>query len=140
VLAERVPPGARRDRLIAVLDVETLLAFEHAVWRALVDGDPAADERWLSDDFLGVYPTGYAGRADHVRQLVDGPTVADYELHDARVVAVADDAAVLVYRAAYRRPDRDDREEMYVSSLWCRRGDTWVNTFSQDTPVGGAVV
>ena len=23
---------------------------------------------------------------------------------------------------------------MYVSSLWCRRDDRWVNVFSQDTP------
>jgi hypothetical protein len=25
---------------------------------------------------------------------------------------------------------------MYVSSLWCRRDDRWVNVFSQDTPPG----
>ena len=131
-------PGTAR--LIAVPDLETLLDLEHAVWRALVDGDPDADERLLSEDFLGVYPTGYAGRADHVSQLAAGPTVADYGLHDARLVAVTDDAAMLVYRVTYRRAGRADGEEMYVSSLWCRRGDTWVNSFSQDTPVGGPVV
>lgn len=121
-------------------DVETLLELEHAVWRALVDGDPDADERCLSDDFVGVYPNGYADRSDHVSQLVDGPTVDEYELRDARVVAVTDHAALLVYRAVYRRPGRKVREEMYVSSLWCRRAGRWVNTFSQDTPVGAAVV
>lgn len=121
-------------------DLDTLLALEHAVWRALADGAPDVDEQLLSDDFLGVYPTGYAGRSDHVGQLRDGPTVAEYDLSDARMVAISDDAALLVYRAAYRRPGRTDREEMYVSSLWCRREDGWLNTFSQDTPVGGEVV
>ena len=121
-------------------DLDTLLALEHAVWRALCEGDADADARLLSRDFLGVYPSGYAGRSDHVGQLAAGPTVADYELADARLVAISDDVALLVYRASYRRPSRRDREEMYVSSLWCRRGDAWVNTFSQDTPVGDPVV
>ena len=121
-------------------DIDTLLALEHAVWRALVDGAADTDEQLLSDDFLGVYPTGYAGRSEHVGQLVNGPTVADYELDDARLVVISDDAAILVYLASYRRPGRADREEMYVSSLWCRRGHGWVNTFSQDTPLGAAVV
>jgi hypothetical protein len=125
---------------VAALDVETLLELERVVWRALVEGDAAADERCLATDFLGVYPTGYAGRADHVAQLATGPTVAEYELHEARIVAISDEAALLVYRAVYRRPDRGVHEEMYVSSMWCRRGDTWLNTFSQDTPTGGEVV
>ena len=120
--------------------LDLLLELEHAVWRALVDGTPDVDARLLATDFLGVYPTGFADRSDHAGQLADGPTVADYSLSDARVVEVSDAAALLVYRATYRRPDRADRAEMYVSSLWCRRGDAWVNTFSQDTPVGRPVV
>jgi len=123
-----------------VTDLATLLELEHGVWRALVDGDADADRRALSADFLGVYPTGFAGRAEHVGQLADGPTVAEYELTDARVVPVSADAALLVYRATYRRPGGDDRQLMYVSSLWCRRADGWVNTFSQDTPIGPPVV
>lgn len=120
-------------------DLDELLELEHAVWRALVDGAPEADERLLAEDFLGVYPTGYAGRADHVAQLSGGPTVAAYELRDARLVPVGEDAALLVYRASYRRAGAGELEEMYVSSLWCRRSGVWLNTFSQDTPVGDPV-
>jgi len=120
--------------------LDHLLDLEHAVWRALVDGAPDVDARLLAADFLGVYPSGFADRSEHVGQLTAGPSVADYELFDARVVDVSDAAALLVYRATYRRPDRAEHEEMYVSSLWCRRGDEWVNTFSQDTPVGPSVV
>lgn len=121
-------------------DLATLLDLEHAVWRALVAGDAEADGAHLSDDFVGVYPTGFSDRAGHLGQLADGPTVAEYELTEARLVPVAGDAAILVYRASYRRPRSSEREEMYVSSLWCRSGRRWVNTFSQDTPVGGPVV
>ena len=121
-------------------DVATLLDLEHAVWRALVTGDPAVDRDLLAADFLGVYPTGYADRSDHVGQLASGPTVAEYEIADPRLVAIGADAAILVYRAAYRRPNREDHEQMYVSSLWRRRGDAWVTTFSQDTPLGDPVV
>jgi hypothetical protein len=124
------------------VDVDALLELERKVWQALVAGDPAADAAMLAEDFLGVYPTGFADRDEHVGQLHDGPTVAAFELHHPRVVAISDDAALLVYRADYRRPDAagDQLESMYVSSLWCRRGDRWMNVFSQDTPPGPSVV
>lgn len=121
-------------------DLDAFLAFEHLVWAALVSGDGAADGRLLAPDFLGVYPTGYGDRGDHVDQLGDGPTVAEYQLDDARLVTISADAAIIVYRASYRRPGSVEFEEMYVSSLWCRGADGWVNRFSQDTPRGGPVV
>ena len=117
--------------------VDDLLASETAVWQALVAGDAAADAALLTEDFVGLYPTGYADRADHVAQLADGPTVASFELDAVRLVPVAEDAALLCYRATYRRtgePGTDPPEVMWVSSLWCRREGEWRNTFSQDTP------
>ena len=105
-------------------------------------GDPAADAALLADDFVGVYPTGFAGRADHTGQLAAGPTVAEYAISDAQLVSAGPDAALLVYGATFRRagqPGNDEAEAMYVSSLWCRRDGRWLNTFSQDTPAGGPV-
>jgi hypothetical protein len=122
------------------IDLAALVRLETAVWAALVDGDAAADAELLADDFVGVYPTGIEPRAGHVDQLTTGPTVQTYELHDARMTAVADDAALLIYRAVYVRVGADASESMYVSSLWCRRDGRWVNTFSQDTPDTGLPV
>jgi hypothetical protein len=123
------------------ITVQELTALEQEVWRALVAGDPASDERLLSDDFLGVYQAGYAGRGEHVEQLADGPTVCSFELSEVRMLAISDLAALLVYRADYVRADEDgEREAMYVSSLWCVRGGRWVNVFSQDTPATGEEV
>jgi hypothetical protein len=115
-------------RLAELLDRET------RVWRALVAGDGATDERLLSDDFLGVYPTGFANRADHVAQLDDGPTMSAFSITDARMMELADAVVLLAYRAEYRRVDATHDEVMYISSVWAHRGGDWVNVFSQDTP------
>jgi len=55
-------------------------AAERAVWAALMRGDKAADLALLSPDFLGVYPSGFADRAEHAMQCDDGPSVLGYEM------------------------------------------------------------
>ena len=121
-------------------DVELLVALERGVWDALATGDQAADAAALSDRFLGVCPTGFATADEHAGQLADGPTVAWYSIEQARALDVAEGHVILAYLARFRRPGRDDVEEMYVSSLWSLVGESWLNVFSQDTPVGGSVV
>lgn len=116
--------------------LDHLMALERAVWEALVRGDAAADRALLAADFLGVDPDGCSGRDDHARRLAGGPAVAWFAIRDARAVDVAPGAALLAYRAEYRRPGgASEPEAMYVTSLWQQRAGTWVNTFSQDTPV-----
>jgi hypothetical protein len=123
------------------MELDELIGLETEVWKALVDGDAGADARLLADDFLGVYPTGFAGRNDHVDQLAGGPTVRRFVLSEARLLVLSEDAAVLAYRADYERVGAAVAEEsMYVSSVWCRRDGRWVNVFSQDTPATGVAV
>lgn len=119
--------------------LEHFVALERRVWDALAAGDADADRELLSDDFVGVYPTGFAGRDDHTGQLAGGPTVAAYSIEQPTLVPAGDDAALLAYAARFRRTPDAEWETMYVSSLWCRRDERWVNTFSQDTPTGGPV-
>ncbi len=119
------------------IDLPTLLDHERRVWQALIDGDAAADERLLDERFVGVYPTGFATRADHVAQLADGPRVSEVRLDQARVVVVRPDVALLSYLATFRRAGAAadlPAERMYVSSLWHAGPDGWRNLFSQDTP------
>ena len=123
------------------MDLAALLDLETAVWQALVDGDAGSDGRLLADDFVGLYPTGFAGRGDHIAQLVAGPTVRTFELSQARMLAVSETAMLLLYLAVYERTGEGTREEsMYVSSLWCQRDGAWLNVFSQDTPASGIAV
>lgn len=114
--------------------VTELLQAEDRVWRALQAGDVAADAALLAPDFLGLYPSGYAGRADHAGQLAAGPTVASYAITQARALPLAEGLALLTYLASYHRPGGGQAEQMWVSSLWRREAAGWINLFSQDTP------
>ena len=125
---------------LVTIALDDIVALETRVWQALVEGAAAADEALLSDDFLGVYPTGYGGRAEHVAQLAGGPTVLTFVLSEHRLVVVSPVAALVAYRARYVRAGSTAEESMYVSSLWCERNGRWVNVFSQDTPDNGAAV
>ncbi len=81
-----------------------LLAYETRVWDALVTGDAASDEALMDEDFLGVYPSGFATRARHVGQFADGPSVATFSILEPRVMSLGPDKALLAYRAEYTRP------------------------------------
>jgi len=126
----------RKAKGMAIPGKEEILTLEESVWDALVEGDAAADSALLADTFLGVYETGFSGKAGHVRQLVDGPTVASYQLSDVRLLVPGDGLALLCYRAEFRRVGGPEPEAMYVSSLWQRTEQGWRNIFSQDTAVG----
>lgn len=98
-----------------------LVALESNVWEALRRGDAAADRDALAENFLGVYPTGFSDRDDHVSQLADGPTIVDFEIANPRVLVVSEKAVLLAYRANFRRVGQGrPLESMYVSSVWCR--------------------
>ena len=114
--------------------VDFFVRLETAVWDALVGGDAQADRALLSDDFVGVYPTGFADRVDHAAQLDDGPTVSEFDIVSPTIRSFTEDHVLLAYEAQYRRSPDSGPERMYVSSVWSRRENEWVNVFSQDTP------
>jgi hypothetical protein len=117
--------------------ISTFIELETRVWNALKDGDAEADARLLSDDFLGVYPSGFASRADHSGQLANGPTIADFEIDDARMITLSDENVLLSYRARFVRYGGNEREAMFVTSVWSRRDGVWLNVFSQDSATDG---
>jgi len=116
---------------------DTLLACETRVWDALVTGDSAADSAALAEGFLGVYPDGFSGKADHVAQLAAGPSVRQYSLSDLRIIPLGPEHAAIVYCADYVGLGRDETSRMYVTSIWRAEGGRWINILSQDTPAGG---
>lgn len=115
--------------------LQQLLAAETKVWEALLAGDPAADRAALADEFLSVTPTGFLNATDHAQALAAGPTVARYRICGAHAVPVGADHGLLTYRADYLMAGAGAEAAMYVSSLWRREADGWINVFSQDTPV-----
>jgi len=118
-------------------DVNFFVELETRVWSALVAGDIAGDENLLADDFLGVYNSGMAGKAEHAGQLKDGPTVETYSLSDAKIQVLAEGVVLLAYLARWTRAKKDgvnQREAMYITSIWRKTNGAWLNVFSQDTP------
>lgn len=113
---------------------DALLVAETHVWEALVRGDKDADRAALDAQFVGVYPDGVFGRDAHADQLKDGPSIAWFRLRDARALTLGPEYGLLTYHATYQRITRPEPEEMYVSSIWRKSGQGWVNVFSQDTP------
>ena len=89
------------------ITLEQCLSLERRVWDALVTGDADADRELLADDFVGVYPTGFAGRDEHSGQLAAGPTVARYTIDAATLIPVGDDTKRLkaFLAAVARRAD-----------------------------------
>lgn len=119
--------------------LDQLLAMETAVWAALVSGDTRSYRAALSEDFEGVYPDGFFGRETQLAVLTTGPTVAAFDLSEARARAVGEDHGLLSYHARFQRTGQTEWEAMRVSSLWRREGAGWINLFSQDTPAGPSV-
>jgi len=70
------------------MDLDALLALETQVWEALRTGDATADADLLAEDFVGLYPTGFADRSDHAGQLDHGPTFGDQHRFDVRLIGV----------------------------------------------------
>jgi hypothetical protein len=117
-------------------DIGFFVALERRVWQALADGDVDADSALLDPQFLGVYASGFASRDDHAAQLANGPSVADFSIHEPRLLTLASDAVMLSYRASFVRPGKihaGSVQTMYISSIWKQRGAAWLNVFSQDT-------
>jgi len=120
--------------------LQEIINLETQVWESLKTGNAVLDAKMLADNFLGLYPTGFAGKQDHCDQLKDGPTVASYEILNPRLIEFTPDILLLTYLAHWSRIKKGKTEKpelMYISSIWQRFGNEWKNIFSQDTPADG---
>jgi hypothetical protein len=67
-----------------------------------------------------------------------GESVSEYVLTDPAVLRLAEGVFALTYLAQWKRAGAKSAsapEEMYVTSIWRREGQGWLNVFSQDTAV-----
>jgi len=110
--------------------------LERQVWEALKNGDVNADDNLLSDDFLGVYETGISSKEDHLEQLRNGPVISSYEIGSAQLIRLGPEIVSLTYSATaifLKNEAQDTQNLFYITSIWARRLNKWVNIFSQDT-------
>src|SRR5579859_209316 len=107
-----------------VMDLAAFVALESQVWEAMRKGDAEAEARLLSDDFVGVYSFGIAGKENHAAALANGPIVVSYEIQGARLIVLTDDHVMLCYRAVFVGVGESAAATTnYISSLWSKRDD-----------------
>ena len=117
-------------------DLNFFLGLEIQVWEALKNGDKNANYNLLSDDFLGVYETGLSSKEDHLELLRNGPIISCYEIGSSQLIQLGPEIASLTYSATatfLKNEEQDTQVLLYITSIWARRLNKWVNIFSQDT-------
>jgi hypothetical protein len=116
--------------------IEQFVALESGVWEAMLAGDPEKDKALLTENFLGVYNTGFSNREEHCNAIAAGPVAATYKITEPRIMILSTGIVIFSYLAIWtpiRKGKVKSEEKMYISSIWQEFGGTWLNIFSQDT-------
>jgi hypothetical protein len=115
---------------------QELLDLERRGWDSLCSSTGADFYgEVMTDDAVMVMANGAVlHRADVVDALKNAPAWSKFEMADADVVPLGDDAAAVVYRAkAYRAADQPPFD-CVMSSVYVTNGDQWKLALYQQTP------
>jgi hypothetical protein len=114
----------------------TLLALEEDFWRA--SGDRDRYEANLAADAVHVFPGWGIADPDRVLSAVEAVEPWEtFEIEDAKVVRLGDDAAAIVYHARARRAGQPEYVAAIIS-VYRRRDDAWELVLHQQTPLPAA--
>ena len=105
--------AAAAPALAAGLD-DKLIALEKQSWVAWQGHDAAFFQRFLSDDHVEIQPGGPAGKAAVVAGVKAGCQVASYSVDQFKVPS-----------------------PVWATSLFVRRGGSWLNALYVHTPIPG---
>jgi hypothetical protein len=123
----------------ALATAQTLVAREQASWDLAIHHDTAAYTALHAPEFIAVGPTGVTDRRTAESSALDTNVhFAHYALTDFHVARIAARTALVTYRVRASGLDHGKpfTLDSYVSSLWSKHGDTWLNLFYQSTPTG----
>lgn len=112
---------------------ETIIALEQHLIDYGVRHDVAQLEAHITDDFLEFPSDGIPfGKAE---ALADVPSEVPTRFHqqDFQLRMLADDVAMLTYRATIRRPTDAPPKYSLRCSIWKHNGKRWQMTFHQGT-------
>lgn len=115
---------------------EALINLEKQSWEAWKKRDGKFFEEFLSDDHVEVGFSGTATKAQVVA-VVGNPhyEVKDYSLDRFELTMFSADTALLIYHAAQDTTCNGVTvpSPVWVSSLYIKRGECWLNAFYQQT-------
>jgi hypothetical protein len=110
-----------------------LMNLEEEFWK----GDADFYRRNLVDDALMVFaePVGVLTKDRTVETIAGAPRWVEVHLREPAVVRLAEDAAMVTYKAEARREGDDAPYSALAGSAYVRRGDSWKLAFHQQTPI-----
>lgn len=111
---------------------EHLLGLEEQFWK----GDADFYRLSLTDDSLMVFaePIGILTKDRTIETLASSPRWGEIRFEDVHMVQLAEDSAIVAYKAVARREGAGSGYSALVSSAYVRRGGSWKLAFHQHTP------
>ena len=109
-----------------------IISLEQRLWEASKNSDKATYADLLASDYYEVTDLGISSRAEAVGS-VEGP-VTNYTLGDFKVTKLAENAALVTYRANVRAGGRSQPAlNVFDTELWVNKDGKWQTTFFQET-------
>lgn len=115
---------------------EQVVAAERAGLDALKKGDIAGFGNLTADEAVLVDDHGPATKAQ-VLQNVASFSLIDYSMENVHFVPISPNTGLISYRITEKGSSHGHEfsAQAYVSSVWTRRGNSWLCLFSQETAV-----
>jgi len=129
--------GAIPESSDVVVIKEQLIKLEKQSWEAWKNRDGKFFQDFLSDDHVEVGFGGVSNKAEIV-SFVGSPvcTVKSYQLNQFELKMLDKNTALLTYREVQDTVCHNPvPSPCWVSSLYMKRGDRWLNVLSQQTEI-----
>jgi hypothetical protein len=120
---------------------EELVELERRAWTALTSEEDTAEfyEEVLSPDMVMVLPGMVLERTEAMESWMGNVPWRDFEIDDVRVVSLANNAALLTYRATARRAKGVASYRALCTSVYRMVDGRWWLVFQQQTPLSNSM-
>lgn len=122
---------------------KAITAKEKEVYETIKAGDMKAFEAYLTNDFVGVSPSGIMDKAKEVENI-SGLKLDSYELTDVQVIQAAEGVALIFYtvNASGMYQNKKFSGKFYATSTWVEKDGEWkaaMHTETEAAPTQGQV-
>jgi hypothetical protein len=131
-----VPSASLRAQADDSATKENLIKLEKQSWEAWKNRDAQFFKEFLSDDHVEVGFYGAANKIDVVATVASPACVVrSYSVDQFKVALLDGNTALVTYHASQDTSchDKPVPSPVWVSSLYMKRGDHWLNVFYQQT-------
>ncbi len=112
---------------------DLLLSSEEALLDPRVRRNPEAVARLLTDDFVEFGSSGRAWTKGQIIELLADESFSPVHIEDFRCDLLAEDVALVTYRAVRIDAQTADRTASLRSSIWTHQRGVWRVRFHQGT-------